>query len=60
MEHNENNSRRDFIKKAALGTIGISLMGMGISAKSYGTILGANDRVQLGIVGFSNRFKQSL
>jgi predicted dehydrogenase len=58
MEHNNNNSRRDFIKKAAMGTIGIAAMG--ISAKSYGRILGANDRVNVGIVGFSNRFKSSL
>ncbi|ALJ00048.1 Gfo/Idh/MocA family protein [Rufibacter tibetensis] len=60
MDYNDNNPRRDFIKKAALGTLGFSLMGMGISAKSYGRILGANDRVQVGIVGFSNRFKNSL
>ncbi|RNI28784.1 Gfo/Idh/MocA family oxidoreductase [Rufibacter latericius] len=52
------NTRRDFIKKAVLGTVGLSLMGM--SAKSYGRILGANDRVQVGIIGFSDRFKHSL
>ncbi|QNF32479.1 Gfo/Idh/MocA family oxidoreductase [Adhaeribacter swui] len=58
MENNKENSRRDFIKKAALGTIGVAAMG--ISAKSYGRILGANDRVNVGIVGFSSRFKSSL
>ncbi|PRY11652.1 putative dehydrogenase [Pontibacter ummariensis] len=58
MVNKANNSRRDFLKKAALGTLGFSIMGF--SAKSYGRILGANDRVQVGIVGFSNRFRDSL
>ena len=58
MENLNQNSRRDFMKKAALGTIGVAAMG--ISAKSYGRILGANDRVNVGVVGFSNRFRSSL
>ncbi|QCR23407.1 Gfo/Idh/MocA family protein [Pontibacter sp. SGAir0037] len=58
MEKHNSNTRRDFIKKAALGTVGFSLMGF--SAKSYGRILGANDRVQVAIVGFSDRFRNSL
>jgi predicted dehydrogenase len=58
MENNQVNSRREFMKKAALGTIGLATMGM--STSSYGRILGANDRVNVGIVGFSNRFKSSL
>ena len=48
-------TRREFIQKAAIGTAGLSL-----SAKSYSRILGANDRVRVGIVGFSDRFKGSL
>lgn len=51
------NQRRDFLKKSALGAAGIAL---GISAKSYGNILGANDRVNVGIVGFSDRARSSL
>ncbi|MFT2008235.1 Gfo/Idh/MocA family protein [Pontibacter sp. 13R65] len=58
MNTKDNNSRREFLKKAAIGTAGFSLMGF--SASSYSRILGANDRVQVGIVGFSNRFKDSL
>ena len=58
MEHKENNARRDFIKKAVMGTVGLSVMGF--SARSYGNILGANDRVRVGVVGFSDRFKHSL
>ncbi|WP_423126795.1 Gfo/Idh/MocA family protein [Gaoshiqia sp. Z1-71] len=53
-------SRRSFVKKSVLGAAGITIGGMGMSAKSYGNILGANDRVRVGILGFSNRFKDSL
>ena len=48
-------TRRDFIQKSALGVAGVAL-----SAKSYSRILGANDRVRVGIVGFSDRFRTSL
>src|SRR5690606_35577575 len=54
------NSRRDFIKKAALSGVGFTIAGMGMSSKSYGRILGSNDRVGIGVVGFSDRFKSSL
>ncbi|NND31825.1 MAG: Gfo/Idh/MocA family oxidoreductase [Saprospiraceae bacterium] len=50
-------SRRNFIKKTAISTVG---MATGFSARSYGKILGANDRVRVGIVGFSGRAKGSL
>jgi len=49
--------RRSFVKKSALGVAGASLS---LSAKSYGRILGANDRVNVGIVGFSGRFRGAL
>lgn len=42
---------------AAAGTY---LGAMGFSPKSYARIIGANDRVRVGIVGFSDRFKNSL
>lgn len=57
---NSDTSRRDFIKKAALGVGMLGLSAMGMSAKSYGRIMGSNDRVQVGIIGFSNRFRDSL
>lgn len=54
-------SRRKFLKKSVLTTAGLSTLGaVGFSARSYGNILGANDRVNVGIVGFSNRCKHSL
>jgi len=51
-----NDSRRDFIKKSALATMGISSLGaIGFSAKSYGNIIGANDRINLAIAGLGRR-----
>ncbi len=54
------NSRRDFIKKSALATAGTYMGAMGFSPKSYANIIGANDRVRVGVVGFSDRFRSSL
>ncbi len=56
----EKTKRRDFLKKAALSTAAISIGAMGFPASSYSRIAGANDRVNLGIVGFSNRARYSL
>ena len=55
-------TRRDFIKTVAAGSAGVlaSGVGLGLTAKSYSKILGSNDRVRVGIVGFSNRAKDSL
>ena len=55
-----NNSRRDFIKKSVLSTAGITIGAMGFSASSYARIIGANDKINVGIVGFSNRCRGSL
>ena len=52
-------SRRDFLKNTSLTSAGILIGGMGMSAKSYGRIIGANDRVRIGVVGFSDRHRQS-
>ena len=60
MKNQTENSRREFIKKASIGAGVVGLGAMGFSAKSYAKIIGANDRVQVAIVGFSNRFKSSL
>ncbi|GAA4807358.1 hypothetical protein GCM10023231_40700 [Olivibacter ginsenosidimutans] len=52
--------RRTFIKQASLGASLVGLSAMGFSAKSYARILGANDRVSVGVIGFSNRFMSTL
>jgi predicted dehydrogenase len=48
-------SRRTFIKKSALGITGITMGGIGMSAKSYGKIIGANDRLNIALVGLGRR-----
>ena len=50
-------SRRHFLKLAGAGVAGTAL---GAAASSYARIAGANDRVGVGIVGFSDRFRSSL
>jgi predicted dehydrogenase len=52
-------NRRDFIKQSTMAAAGTYIAAMGFSAKSYANIIGANDRVRLGVVGFSDRFKNS-
>lgn len=47
--------RRDFIKKSALGTAAIAIGGMGFSAKSYASIMGANERIMVAVVGIGGR-----
>jgi predicted dehydrogenase len=53
-------SRRKFIKQSAMAVAGTYIGALGFSAKSYARIPGANDRVRVGVVGFSDRFKNSL
>ena len=48
-------TRREFIQKTALGAAGLTL-----GARSYSRVMGANDRIRVGIVGYSDRFKGSL
>lgn len=53
-------TRRDFIKNAALASAGVAVGSNAFSASSYRRIVGANDRVRVGIIGFSDRFRSSL
>ncbi len=47
--------RRDFIKKTLIGSAGIAVTGIGLSAKSYGSIIGANDRINVAVIGIRGR-----
>jgi predicted dehydrogenase len=53
-------NRRTFIKKTAIGTAGVSVGLTAFSAKSYGRILGANDRINIGVIGLRGRGQQHL
>ena len=52
-------SRRKFIADSSKIVAGAYIGAMGFPAKSYGRILGANDRVRVGVVGFSDRHRSS-
>ena len=53
------NSRRHFVKQTALAGAGVVVANVGWSAKSYNRIIGANDRVRVGVIGFSDRHRSS-
>ena len=48
-------TRRDFIKNGMIGTAGITIGGMGFSAKSYAAISGANERINVAVIGIRNQ-----
>jgi len=48
-------TRRDFIKKSAIGAAGIAIGGLGMTASSYGRIIGANSRMNVAVVGVNSR-----
>ena len=52
-KHKQKMPRREFVKVAAATVAALP-------AARYARILGANDRVRVGIVGFSDRFRQAL
>ncbi len=52
--------RRDFIRKLTAGAAGIVVGGVasGMSAKSYSRIIGANDRLNIAIIGLGRRYPE--
>ena len=49
--------RREFIKNTVMGTAGVAIGGLGFSAKSYGSIIGANDRINVAVIGIRGQGK---
>ena len=47
--------RREFIKKSMIGSAGIAIGGMGFSARSYASIIGANEAINVAIAGIGGR-----
>src|SRR3712207_6071795 len=52
MQEEETNTRRNFMKKAGFGTVGLAF---GMSAASYANILGASDRVRVATIEVNGR-----
>lgn len=50
--------RREFIKKAAIGAVGVTFSNSinAMTAKSYSRILGANDRIHIALQGLGRRY----
>jgi predicted dehydrogenase len=48
-------TRREFIAKASAASTIAAIGGLGMSKKSYGRIIGANDRVNFAVVGIRSR-----
>lgn len=50
-------NRRDFLKKVTAGAAGVAVSSsaMGMSARSYGRIIGANERINVAIIGLGRR-----
>jgi predicted dehydrogenase len=57
--HMKKDNRREFLKTSVKAAAATYVGAMGFSAKSYGNIMGANERVRLGVIGFADRFRQS-
>jgi predicted dehydrogenase len=47
--------RREFLKQSALGTAGIAIGGLGLNANIYSAIVGANERINIALIGIRNQ-----
>jgi predicted dehydrogenase len=47
--------RREFIKKSLMGTAGIAIGGLGFSRQSYNSIIGANERLNVAVIGIRSQ-----
>lgn len=45
------NNRRSFIRNSLIGTAGVALGGLRFDAKSYRSIIGANERINVAVIG---------
>lgn len=50
-------TRRDFIKKTSAGTAAVTLGGLVLPHMGYANILGANDRINVAVIGVRSRAK---
>jgi predicted dehydrogenase len=60
MKKPDNTSRREFIAKTGIVTVGMALGAQNMSAAGYNRISGANERIRTGFIGIGNRGSQLL
>ena len=53
-------TRRDFLKTSLLGAGGLMIGGVGLDSSLYASSKGANEKVRVGIIGFSDRARSTL
>ncbi len=53
-------TRREFLRSSALTGLSLALPGLAFSAESYSRILGANDEIRVGIIGFHSKGAQHI
>lgn len=47
--------RREFVKTSIMGSTGLIIGGTGFSPKTYNSIIGSNDRINLAVIGIRNQ-----
>jgi predicted dehydrogenase len=47
--------RREFIKTSVIGTAGLAIGGLGFPAKSYRSVVGSNERLNVALIGIRNQ-----
>jgi hypothetical protein len=54
----KNKTRRAFLSEAGMTAAGLTLGVSPVRAESYSRIMGANDKIRLGVIGVGNRGSQ--
>jgi len=60
MKISKNTTRREFITKTGIVTVGVTLGTPTMTAAGYSRIIGANDKIRTGFIGVGNRGSQLL
>src|SRR5665648_260739 len=60
MKNLDNTTRREFIAKTGIVTVGVALGAPTMTAASYNRVIGANDKIRTGFIGIGNRGSQLL
>jgi len=54
-ENTKKKSRREFLSQTGMAAAGLTIGGSAMSAKSYGRIIGANEKIRMGFIGVGNQ-----
>ncbi|MDD4108316.1 MAG: twin-arginine translocation signal domain-containing protein, partial [Prolixibacteraceae bacterium] len=54
-ENAKKKSRREFLSQTGMAAAGLTIGATAMSAKSYGRIIGANEKIRMGFIGVGNQ-----